>query len=212
VARNALRASHEDRDSVVELLRVAAGDGRLTAGELDERLEVALSARTYGELAALTADLPATAAAGPLAGPAPEPRQLVRIQCGSGHVKRDGPWTVPQRMDITVTSGSVRLDFTEAVITSRTLRIDADVHSGHLQLVTRPGVVVEADDVIIKSGHVHTPAVWAPGVPGILRVEICGRVRSGSISARPPRRGFWQWLRREPRPYAAVLARERRGA
>ena len=43
-----LRASHEDRDRAVELLRVAAGDGRLTAEELDERLGVALTARTYG--------------------------------------------------------------------------------------------------------------------------------------------------------------------
>src|SRR5271165_4110468 len=34
-----LRASHVDRDRVVELLRVAGGDGRLTAEELDERLE-----------------------------------------------------------------------------------------------------------------------------------------------------------------------------
>jgi hypothetical protein len=53
-----LRASHEDRDRFVEMLRVAAGDGRLTAEELDERLDVALTARTYGELAALTTDLP----------------------------------------------------------------------------------------------------------------------------------------------------------
>ena len=60
-----LRASHEDRDQVVEVLRVAAGDGRLTADELDERLEVALAARTFGELAALTADLPSAPAARP---------------------------------------------------------------------------------------------------------------------------------------------------
>jgi hypothetical protein len=53
-----LRASHEDRDRVAELLRVAAGDGRLTAEELDERLEKALTARTYGELVALSRDLP----------------------------------------------------------------------------------------------------------------------------------------------------------
>jgi len=52
------RASHEDRDWVVELLRVSAGDGRLTAEELDERVEAALTARTYNELAALVADLP----------------------------------------------------------------------------------------------------------------------------------------------------------
>ena len=60
-----LRASHADRDRVVEVLRVAAGDGRLTADELDERLEAALSARTHGELAALTEDLPARPARRP---------------------------------------------------------------------------------------------------------------------------------------------------
>jgi hypothetical protein len=47
-----LRASHEDRDRVAELLRGAAGDGRLTAEELDQRFEQALTARTLGELAA----------------------------------------------------------------------------------------------------------------------------------------------------------------
>ena len=46
-----LRASHEDRDRVVDVLRAAAGDGRLSAGELDARLESALTARTLGELA-----------------------------------------------------------------------------------------------------------------------------------------------------------------
>lgn len=53
-----LRASHADRHRVVDVLRIAAGDGLLTADELDERLEAALSARTVSELAALTADLP----------------------------------------------------------------------------------------------------------------------------------------------------------
>ena len=52
-----MRASDADRDRVVDVLRVAVGDGRLTVAELDERLEAALSARTLGELAVLTADL-----------------------------------------------------------------------------------------------------------------------------------------------------------
>lgn len=43
---------------MAEALRVAAGDGRLSAEELDERLERALTAKTYAELAALTTDLP----------------------------------------------------------------------------------------------------------------------------------------------------------
>src|SRR5579864_9103706 len=81
-APDQLRASHEDRDRVVEILRVAAGDGRLTSEELDERLEVALTARTFGELAALTTDLPA---AGHAAGAAvPEPKDVIRFDCHSG--------------------------------------------------------------------------------------------------------------------------------
>jgi Domain of unknown function (DUF1707) len=198
-----LRASHQDRDRVVEILRMAAGDGRLTAEELDQRLEAALTARTYAELAVLTTDLPATGAA---AGVAPvEPKDMVRIDCGSGHARRDGRWVVPSRMEVRVTSGSVRLDFTEAVITQPTLRIDAEVQSGHLKLVTKPGIVVDADDVGVRSGEVKIREPWGHDVPVTLRIELAGQVRSGAITARPPRRTFWQWLLRRPRPYQAAL-------
>ena len=53
-----LRASDADRDEVVERLRTAAGEGRLTHDELDERLSRALTAVTYADLAAVLADLP----------------------------------------------------------------------------------------------------------------------------------------------------------
>jgi Domain of unknown function (DUF1707) len=201
-----LRASHEDRDAVVEQLRAAAGDGRLTAAELDERLEQALTARTYRELAVLTTDLPATGAGGlPVPGGPVQAKDLARIQCGSGHAKRDGQWIVPRRIEVAVTSGHVKLDFTQAVITSRTLRIDADVRSGRLLLVTRPGIVVDADDVSVTSGHVKARASWGPQVTEILRIEVSGHVRSGAVIARPPRRNFLQWLRRAPRPYQSAL-------
>jgi hypothetical protein len=52
------RAADADRELTAERLREAAGDGRLEHDELEERLEAAYSARTYGELAKLTADLP----------------------------------------------------------------------------------------------------------------------------------------------------------
>jgi Domain of unknown function (DUF1707) len=55
---HALRASDADRDAVVERLRDAAGEGRLEPDELDQRVDVALRARTYGDLAELLADLP----------------------------------------------------------------------------------------------------------------------------------------------------------
>lgn len=197
--RTELRASHQDRDRVVEVLRVAAGDGRITAEELDERLEAALKARTFGELAALTTDLPAPAGA-----PAAPSKDLVRIECGSGGAKRDGRWVVPRRMEVRVRSGGVKLDFTQAVITQPSLMIDADVGSGSLTLVTKPGIAVDADDVAVKSGGVKIRAPWGHDVPVTLRIAVSGKVGSGGIKARPPRRSFWAWLMRRPRPYLAA--------
>jgi hypothetical protein len=108
-ARDSLRASHEDRDKIVELLRVAGGDGRLDAEELDERVGAALAARTYGELAALVADLPAVPGS-PVMPLAAKPKDIVRIETGSGHTKRVGHWAVPQRMEVRARSGWVVLD------------------------------------------------------------------------------------------------------
>jgi Flp pilus assembly protein TadB len=54
----ALRASDADRDAVAERLRAAAVEGRLDADELEQRVHVALRARTYGQLQQLLDDLP----------------------------------------------------------------------------------------------------------------------------------------------------------
>ena len=146
-AKPELRASHADRDRVVEILSVAAGDGLLTAAELDERLEAALSARTRSELAVLTADLPPS-------GIQLQAKDLVRIDQRFGDVTRTGRWVVPRRMEIRLTAGDVRLDFTEAVITQNTLRIDVDLGiGGDLTLVTRPGIVVDTDDLTGSSAR-----------------------------------------------------------
>ena len=181
------RASDADRDRVVEVLRTAAGDGRLTADDLDERLEVALAARTLADLEPLLADLTTAAAT--------EAPDVARIECGSGSAKREEPWLVPRRLEIEVGSGSVRLDFRQAVIALPELRIDAQIASGSLKLITRPGIVVDADDLIVSSGSVKVVPSGGPGTPVELRVKVSGRVGSGSVSARPARRrGWWSAL------------------
>lgn len=53
-----IRASDMDREGVVTILRDAHAEGRLTLEEFDERTSAAYAARTWGELADLTADLP----------------------------------------------------------------------------------------------------------------------------------------------------------
>ncbi len=52
------RASDADREAVVELLRTAAGEGRIGHDELEERLSRALSAKTYRQLHATVDDIP----------------------------------------------------------------------------------------------------------------------------------------------------------
>jgi hypothetical protein len=69
-------------------------------------------------------------------------------------------------------------------------------------MITRPGIAVDLDDVSVRSGQVKVRAPWGDSVPASLRITVAGTCGSGHIVARPPRRSFWQWLRRAPRPYA----------
>jgi hypothetical protein len=57
-SHHSLRASDAERDAVVDRLRDAAGEGRLEPDELEQRVDGALRARTYGDLAELLADIP----------------------------------------------------------------------------------------------------------------------------------------------------------
>ena len=177
----------------MEQLRVAAGDGRLTADELDERLEVALTARTYSELAVLTADLPAAGTHAAVA----KPKDVMRIAHMGGNARQVGRWVVPKRIEINAAGGNVLLDFTEAVLSAPTLAIEANLRGGNLTIVTKPGVVADTSEVAMVGGNVANRSP-ASDEPAILSIEVSGRIWGGNIRVRGPRRTFWQWLRREP--------------
>jgi Domain of unknown function (DUF1707) len=81
--RGRLRASHADREQVIELLKAAFVQDRLTKGEFDARVGQALASRTYAELTAATADLPA----GPAAAPPPRPAREQAAPSGSTELK-----------------------------------------------------------------------------------------------------------------------------
>jgi hypothetical protein len=66
-----MKASDADRDAVVSALSENYQAGRLTSEELEERTGRALSARTFGELQSLTADLPGPVQPDPQPGPVP---------------------------------------------------------------------------------------------------------------------------------------------
>lgn len=95
----------------------------------------ALSARTQGELAALVADLPAASA----------PKDVLVVEQRGGTWTRAGRWTVPNRIELRTQLCRITFDFTNAVITSRALRIDMDMQQGKLVIVGAPGIVIDAD-------------------------------------------------------------------
>jgi len=99
-----LRASDADRERVVDRLREAAADGRITMDELDERLQAAYTSTTHAELRPLTRDLATSDAP----ASAPTARELVggipgrrrrSIVVMSG-LDRRGRWVVPARFSV----------------------------------------------------------------------------------------------------------------
>jgi len=175
------RTSNDEREHVVEVLRVAAGDGRLTMPELEERLEAALTARTSGELAVLTSDLPEPRRV------AAEAKQVVRLDFQGGNGARRGRWMVPLRMEIHAIGGAVKLDFTEAVITAPTLDLHANVTGGRLLLITRPGIEVDVDDLSARGGRVTMRPRRGTEEPVRLTIKVSGKATGGNVIVRPRR-------------------------
>ena len=168
-----MRASHEDRDRVVDALRVAGGEGRLSAEELDSRLERALSARTLGELAGLTTDLPNASAA----------KDVLVIRQHAGKHVQQGRWLVPARIELRTQMCRVTLDFTHAVITSSVLRIDADMQHGKLLIVSPPGIVINTDGLALTYSKLKLRSGSAAADPR-LRIELAGSLLHARVIER----------------------------
>ncbi len=83
----ALRASDADRDAVATRLRDAHAEGRLTPEEFDQRLDATFAARTVGDLAELTADLPVPAPVRARTGDEPVAGRSVARREGPGGLR-----------------------------------------------------------------------------------------------------------------------------
>jgi hypothetical protein len=177
-----MRASDADRERIVDVLQGAAGDGRLTPEELDDRLGAALSARTLDELAPLTADL--GAAPGRPGGLTAQAPDVVRIDQRGGSAQRTGSWLVPRRLKLRPKWCRVTLDFTDAVLTHDALDIDMNMRGGALILVTGPGMTVDADKLSARYAAVNIRPTSDSGLPVTLSVHLSGRIRYGRIDTR----------------------------
>jgi hypothetical protein len=163
-AKSDLRASDADRELVADRLRTAAGHGRITLDELEERLEAVYAAKTYGELVPITADLPVEGDGAarvldprptledhvPQIGLTPSHRRTV-IAVMSG-AKRMGAWVVPQRMRAFAFWGGVVLDLREARYQSGESVIRAFAIMGGVQIIAPEDVYVDVTGIGIMGG------------------------------------------------------------
>ncbi|MEO3755069.1 DUF1707 domain-containing protein [Streptomyces sp. B6B3] len=188
--RAELRASHDDREAVVERLREAAGEGRLEIPELEQRLERALTAKTYGELAELTADLPE-----PAAPPQPAERGEPLVLKGGLHgAERVGRWTVPARIVARGGMGGVKLDFTRAICPWPEFEVEVRGEMAGVTIIVPDGWAVDTTGVDPGLGGLRnkTTPDRLPDTP-LLRLTGSGGM-AGAVVRHPNR-----WERRRLR-------------
>jgi DUF1707 SHOCT-like domain/Cell wall-active antibiotics response LiaF, C-terminal len=198
-----VRASDADRDRVVEALAGASAEGRLTLEEYSERSDAALVARTLGDLASLTADLPASSLpAVPSGDAAAVPEEITAVL---GNESRKGPWVVPPRMNVRSVLGDCHLEMHKAIIGQHVTTIDATVRFGSVTIFVPDGIDVRMSGrAVLGAKSSELRGSPQPGAPVI--VVRCN-VFCGAVTVRRP---DWLMRRREERLAAKENQREQR--
>ena len=140
---------------MADRLREAAAQGQITMDELEERLETTYSAKTFGDLVPVTADLPAHTGPGayvptPVAAPAPSriggtpDRRHWSVAVMSG-ASRKGRWTVPAKYTSVAFMGGVDIDLREATFAQQETVIHVFAMMGGIEIQVPEGVEVRID-------------------------------------------------------------------
>jgi Domain of unknown function (DUF1707)/Cell wall-active antibiotics response 4TMS YvqF len=170
-------ASDAERERSVELLRNAAGEGRLTLEEFSRRVGLAYAARTDQELASLARDLPDAAA--PVT-PAAVSEQH-RAFCS--HLVRTGPWSLPQRSSWRSIFGTIDLDLRQARLAGPETALEVYNLFGTVTVIVPDGVEVAVrGGGLFASQKIESPE-QAP-VAGGPRLTIETRGPGGTLYVR----------------------------
>jgi hypothetical protein len=196
------RVSDAEREHVVDVLQKAIGRGLLDLDEFTERTDVALAAKTRGELNAVLTDLPglvhrdALAHAvparqgAPYAGPPLTGRPL-ELNSKYGSITRTGRWTVPESLVVSSKYGHVKLDFSTADIRFPVVHVQLDAKWGSVELIIPEQGAADLNGVTdVKFGSVDD-RTGSHGRHGNPMIVVSGRVHGGSMVVRYPRRGLF---------------------
>lgn len=193
-----LRISDDDRHKVAEVLRRAAGEGRLDLSELDERLEAAYGAKTYGELVPLTADLPVRTTDGlpfppPTAAPRPGASLVPATTYSSslsfmGDCTRRGVWRVPEEHTAFSMMGSVTLDLREAQFSAREVTINAVAVMAGIDVIVNAHTQVVVDGIGIMGDFSQGRDKVEPELTGaspVVRVKGLALMAGVNVQRKP---------------------------
>ena len=196
-----LRVSDADRHKVAEILRQAAGEGRLDLDELDERLESAYAAKTYADLVPITADLPVRGSEQlPSPGPRQAPGPLVPATrhdstiAFMGGANRKGLWEVGASHTAFAMWAGITLDLREARLTSRETVIYANAIWAGIDIIVNARTHVIVDGIGIMGGFEQARDKVAPEIgpdSPVLRVKGVALMAGVSVQRKPmpgPRR------------------------
>jgi Domain of unknown function (DUF1707)/Cell wall-active antibiotics response 4TMS YvqF len=191
-----VRASDAERAEIIDRVREAAGEGRLTLEELAERIEATDGARTRGDLERLVADLPAAAPAAARSAP-PAPRRLFGVLGGD---TLSGPVRLGPELRVVNFMGGADIDLTDAVLAEGELTIRVVSVWGGSKIIVPDGVHVEHSgrallgwDEVDQPAHGQAPP---PGAP-VVRIRAFSIMAGNDVKRGPQRPWRWPWERRE---------------
>jgi hypothetical protein len=188
---------HDARERAIAVLSEGFANDALDVEEFERRVTLAHTSESAQEIAALTADLPASttalaASAAPTValataraddGAAPE-----TVYAVFGGVERRGRWTVPRRWRVVATFGGALLDLREARFPTGVIDLEVRAVFGGVQIIVPPGLAVEVQGTAIMGGFQNVnraPAHPDPEAP-LLRIRGLAFMGGVEITMRLP--------------------------
>jgi hypothetical protein len=184
-----LRVSDAERDVTLRTLGDHAAVGRLTVDELEERSGRALTAKTRGELATLTSDLPAergssSAAATQTARTRRPVRWMVAIMSESN---RRGRFRAVGTINAVAILGGAEIDLREAEIEGGELTVNVFSVMGGANIYVPDSIEIETGGFSLMGGHdeVGSERPPRPGAP-VIQIKIWNLMGGATIYRLPP--------------------------
>ena len=146
-------ASRAERDAAAARLQAAFAEHRLVEDEFEQRIKLALTARTRAELAGLVADLPASAEGADVRATTASGKPGKFALAMKSSIRRTGRWRVPARFYSVVYKGGGLLDLRAAEFSAPVVTIVAISYKSRTEILLPPHARVELGGLGVSSGR-----------------------------------------------------------